>query len=197
MIVALTTASLDITLGVAWWTIKQVFSGAIYLGTYLFSESSSSKKNKILGDDPNFVPHAFQIVELELTHSHITLSNNNKQDETDLIIDDDYINISKSESILTSKDKYFKVPLKEIIHRKEKLPFWFIPFLNTYPLTNYAIVNNENNTFATRILDEPIFSPFTLSKHLDIKNKTDEMYVYIKKDDVENMITLFLKSSNN
>ena len=196
MIVALTTASLDITLGVAWWTIKQVFSGAIYLGTYLFSESSSSKKNKILGDDPNFVPHAFQIVELEIAHSHTTLTTN-KNNEQDLIIDDDYINISKSESILTTKDKYFKVPLKDIIDHKEKLPFWFIPFLNTYPLTNYAIVNNENNTFATRILNEPIFSPFTLSKHLDIKNKTHEMYVYIKQEDVENMITLFLKSSNN
>jgi len=183
MIVALTTASLDITLGVAWWTIKQVFSGALYLGSYLFSESSTAKKNKILGDDPNFVPHAFQIVELEISHSHTTLSklklNVNPTEE------DEFVEIKKTESILTSNEKYFKVPLIEIVKRKKKLPFWFIPFLNTYPLTNYALVSNENNTFATRILDEPIFSPFTLSKHLEINNKINELFVYIKQVDVD------------
>lgn len=184
MIVALTTASLDITLGVAWWTIKQVFSGAVYLGTYMFSESSSSKKNKILGDDPNFVPHAFQIVELEIAHSHTTLS----KTIVETVEHDDFVEISKTESILTSKDKYFKIPLAEIVHRKRILPFWFIPFLNTYPLTNYAIVNNENNTFATRILNHPIFSPFTLSKHLEIKNQMSDLRVYIKQEDVEVVI---------
>ncbi len=185
MIVALTSASLDITLGVAWWTLKQVLSGAIYLGTYIFSESSVSKKNKILGDDPNFVPHAFYIVELEIAHSHTTLSKSNVEQ---VDYGDDFVQINKTESILTTKDKYFKIPLTEIIRRKEKLPLWFIPFLNTYPLTNYAIINNNDDSYLTKILDTHIFSPFTLSKHLEIKNQMNELHVYIKQDDVETII---------
>lgn len=189
MIVALTSASLDITLGVAWWTLKQVFSGALYLGTYLFSESSTSKKNKILGDDPNFVPYAFPIVELEIAHSHTTIN----KDETQLnesTSDDEFVKISKTESILTSKDKYFKIPLSEIIKRKDKLPLWFVPFLNTYPLTNYASVINENNAFATNVLSSPIFSPFTLNKHVHLKSESlDKLFIYLSHDDVESAIT--------
>ena len=188
MIVALTTASLDITLGVTWWTIKQVFSGAIYLGTYFFSESSASKKNKILGDDINFVPHAFPIVELEVTHSHTTVN----RPEPKILKDDTTVEDFVEISILTTKDKYFKIPLTEIIRRKEKLPLWFVPFLNTYTLTNYAIVNN-NNSYLTKILDTPVFSPFTLSKHLEIKNQMNEMYVYIKQDDVEIVLSQLLR----
>jgi len=187
MIVALTTASLDITLGVAWWTIKQLFSGAVYIGTYLFSESSASKKNKILGDDPNFVPHAFPIVELELTHSHTTINKCDTKEEQPT--DDDFIHITKAESILTTKDKYFKIPLIEIIKRKSNIPLWFVPFLNTYPLTNYAIVNNNDNSFLTRIVDTPIFSPFTLNKHLTLKIlRNNDLFVYINHGDVETII---------
>lgn len=185
MIVSLTTASLDITLGVAWWSIKHLVSGAIYLGTYLFSETSSSKKNKILGDDPNFVPHAFPIVELELTHSHTTI-NKCDTDENEKITDEDFVHITKTESILTTKDKYFKIPLSEIIKRKSQLPLWFVPFLNTYPLTNYAIVNNSDNSFLTRMVDKPIFSPFKLNKHLNIHQA--DLFIYINHDDVETII---------
>jgi hypothetical protein len=190
MIVALTSASLDITLGVAWWTLKQVLTGAIYLGTYMFSESSVSKKNKILGDDPNFVPHAFSIDELEIIHSHTTLSKSNVEQ---VDYGDDFVQINKTESILTTKDKYFKIPLTEIIRRKEKLPLWFIPFLNTYPLTNYAIINNNDDSYLTKILDTDIFSPFTLSKHLEIKNQMNELHVYIKQDDVEIVLSQMLR----
>ena len=184
MIVALTSASLDITLGVAWWTIKQVVSGSIYLGTYLFSETSTSKKNKILGDDPNFVPYAFQIVELEVAHSHTSISKCVQPPE---ITDDDFVHVSKTESILTTKEKYFKIPLTEIIKRKDKLPLWFIPFLNAYPLTNYAItVNNDDIT--THIINQPIFSPFKLNIHLASHNKIDGLCVYLSHTDVETII---------
>jgi hypothetical protein len=107
---------------------------------------------------------------------------------------DDFVEISKTESILTSKDKYFKIPLSDIVARKKSFPFWFIPFLNTYPLTNYAIVNNENNTFATRILDHPIFSPVTLSKHLEIKNQMSDLCIYIKQEDVEVVINQMMRN---
>jgi hypothetical protein len=187
MIVALTSASLDITLGVAWWTLKQVFSGAIYLGTYMFSESSASKKNKILGDDPNFVPHAFPIVELEVIHSHTTINKCDSGDES-IASDDDFVKISKSESILTTKDKYFKIPLTEIIHRKDRFPLWFVPFLNTYPLTNYTVVMRENDTCATRIVDTQVFSPFTLVEHLSISANALH-YVYLKINEIELIIT--------
>jgi hypothetical protein len=76
------------------------------LGSYIFSESSASKKNKILGDDPNFVPHGFQIVELEITHSHTTL---NKQDIIENSISNEgFLEISKTDCILTTRDKYFR-----------------------------------------------------------------------------------------
>jgi len=193
MIVALTSASLDITLGVAWWTLKQVFSGVIYLGSYLMSESTASKKNKILGDDPNFVPHAFPIVEFEIIHSHTTI-NKCDDDKSQVTSDvDDFVKISKTESILTTKDKYFKIPLTEIVQRKKQLPLWFVSFLNTYPLTNYAIVNNNDNSYLTRILDTPVFSPFALAKHLEIKNQMNELYVYIKQDDVEIVLSQLLR----
>lgn len=197
MIVALTSASLDITLGVAWWTLKQVFSGAIYLGSYLFSESSVTKRNKILGDDPNFVPPAFPIVEFEIIHSHTTI-NKCDDDKSQVTSDvDDFVQISKTESILTTKDKYFKIPLTEIVQRKKQLPLWFVSFLNTYPLTNYAIVNNNANdnynSYSAKILDTPVFSPFTLSKHLEIKNQMNELYVYIKQDDVEIVLSQLLR----
>jgi hypothetical protein len=199
MIVALTTASLDITLGVAWWTLKQVFSGALYIGTYIFSESSSNKKNKILGDDPNFVPHAFEIVELELTHSHTTINNCDelkKSDKEPSECDGDFIEISKTESILTSKSKYYKIPLIDIIKRKDKLPLWFISFVNTFPLTNYAIVNSTNNSFVTRLINTPIYSPFTLSKHLYInKQNLENLYIYLSHDDVEETIQQILKTN--
>jgi len=186
MIVALTSASLDITLGVAWWTIKQLFSGAVYLGTYLMSESSATKKNKILGDDPNFVPHAFEMVELEIIHSHTTLSKSHQATYDD---DHDFMKIDKTESILTNKQKYFKIPLKEIITRKNKLPLWIVPFLNTYPLTNYSMVKTEKNNSAITQTDSPIFSPFTLINHLEINNHdTDELTVYLKQEDVESSI---------
>ena len=193
MIVALTSASLDITLGVAWWTLKQVFSGVVYLGSYLMSESTASKKNKILGDDPNFVPNAFPIVELEVIHSHTTI-NKCDDDKSQVTSDDeDFVKISKTESILTTKDKYFKIPLTEIVQRKKRLPLWFVSFLNTYPLTNYAIVNNNDNSYLTRILETPVFSPFTLTKHLETKNQMNELYVYIKQDDVEIVLSQLLR----
>jgi hypothetical protein len=185
MIVALTSASLDITLGVAWWTIKQVFSGAVYLGTYLFSESSSSKKNKILGDDPNFVPYAFSIVELEITHSHTTI-NNGEAHKTETQACNEFVEISKNESILTTNEKYFKIPLSEIVKRKDKLPIWIVPFLNTYPLTNYAIVCTAKNAFVARAVQSPIFSPFTLSKHINVSSKQlENLFVYLRHDDIE------------
>jgi hypothetical protein len=149
------------------------------------SESTSSKRNKILGDDPNFVPHAFPIVELEIVHSHTTINKYDSGDES-LASDDDFVKISKTESILTTKDKYFKIPLTEIIRRKERLPLWFIPFLNTYPLTNYSIVSTSNNLFVLKKSDNLIFSPFTLNNHLNIANKpNNEFIIYFKQDNVE------------
>lgn len=184
MIVALTTASLDVTLGVAWWSIKQLVSGAVYLGTYLFSETSASKNNKILGDDPNFVPHAFEIVEIEVAHSHTTINKCN----TDTLPDDEgFIHISKTESILTTKEKYFKIPLAEIIKRKNQLPLWFVPFLNTYPLANYAITSSNDCVFSAHAVATPIFSPFKLNSHLNLQNFSGN--VYLSHDDVETIIT--------
>lgn len=112
MIVALTTASLDITFGVAWWTLKQLVSGTIYLGTYLFSESSTSKKNKILGDDVNFVPHAFPVIELELAHSHTTTMKR----PTPTTETEGFININHVE---LTKDKYFCIPIADFIEKRQ------------------------------------------------------------------------------
>lgn len=188
MIVALTTASLDITLGVAWWTIKQVVYGAMYFGTYLFSESASSKKNKILGDDPNFVPHAFPIVDLEVKHSHTTINKTNCE-QTESNSQDDFVYISKAESILTTNEKYFKIPLFEIIKRKDKLPLWFVPFLNIYPLTSYSLVLYSNNKYNSTILEnnDTIFSPFKLNDHL-VLTPLQNHFVYLNKNDVETII---------
>uniref|UniRef100_A0A6C0BVB0 Uncharacterized protein n=1 Tax=viral metagenome TaxID=1070528 RepID=A0A6C0BVB0_9ZZZZ len=191
MIVALTTASLDITLGITWWTIKQVFSGAIYLGTYFFSESSASKKNKILGDDINFVPHAFPIVELEVTHSHTTVN----RPEPKIVKDDTNVEDFVEISILTTKYKYFKIPLVEIINRKQKLPLWFVPFLNNCPLTNYSITKLENCSFSIKEHAKPIISPFTLNNHLLMSQSIPHHFcVYLNHDDVE---TSLITMSNN
>jgi hypothetical protein len=190
MIVALTSASLDITLGVAWWTIKQVFSGAIYLGSYLFSESSTSKKHKILGDDPNFVPHAFKIIELEVSESHTTLSKHDdvNSEPNSSINNEEFVEISKTDCILTTKEKYFCVPIASIIQKKDKLPLWIIPFLNTYPLTNYTVIQINNN-YSSKHHTSPVFSPFTLHKHLNINpHPSPDLYVYLKHDDVETVI---------
>jgi hypothetical protein len=187
MIVALTTASLDITLGVAWWTLKQVISGAVYLGTYLFSETSASKKNKILGDDPNFVPNAFHVVELELVHSHANVNDNDN---------DDTNTYGFSCCSLTEMDKYFTVPLSTIIERKTTFPLWFIPFLNSYPLTNYAITRSSD-TFTSTLHPAPIFSPFTLNDHLNLKKHAiSEHVVYLRKTDVENTLTSLMSLYN-
>jgi hypothetical protein len=179
MIVALTTASLDITLGVAWWTLKQLVSGTIYLGTYLFSESTATKKNKILGDDVNFVPHAFPVVDLEVAHSHM------KHPTTET---EGFININHTE---VTKDKYFCIPIADFIERKDNLPLWAIPFLNTYPLTNYSIVqSSEKLVFTTTEHDTPIFSPFTLTQHLLLKQTMPRhLCIYLKHDDVDKVIS--------
>lgn len=185
MLFALTNASLDITLGVTWWTIKQMLSGMMYFGSYLMSESETSKKNKILGDDPNFVPHAFPLVTLEVVHSHTTLYKPETPEPQE--IDDDFVEISKTESILTTKNAYYKIPIIEIVRRKQMLPLWFIAFLNTYPLANYSIVSC--NGYLTKCIDTPIFSPFTLNKHLEINTTvSDQLCIYLNQEDVENTI---------
>lgn len=197
MIVALTSASLDITLGVAWWTIKQVFSGAAYLGSYLFSESSATKRNKILGDDVNFVPYAFPIVELEVAHSHTTL---NKaiisQPDDNSTSSEEFVEISKTDCILTTRDKYFSIPIAHIIKRSRELPLWIVPFLNTYPLANYAMTKNgTTGTFAISHHDTPIFSPFTLHQHLLIKTPTpSNLCIFLNHYDVETTITLLTRT---
>jgi hypothetical protein len=195
MIVALTSASLDITLGVAWWTIKQVFSGAVYLGSYLFSESSATKRNKILGDDVNFVPYAFHIVELEVAHSHTTL--NKTTEPADIITSsEEFVEISKTDCILTTRDKYFSIPIAEIIKRSGELPLWIVPFLNTYPLTNYAITKSgTTGIFSINHNDTPIFSPFTLHQHLLITMPVQSnLYIYLNHNDVETTITLLTRT---
>ena len=190
MIVALTSASLDITLGVAWWTLKQVFSGAVYLGSYLFSESSASKRNKILGDDINFVPYAFPIVELEVAHSHTTV--NKTTDADNSTNSEEFVEISKTDCILTTRDKYFSIPTAEIIKRSGELPLWIVPFLNTYPLANYAITKNDTTgNFSISHNDTPIFSPFTLHQHLFITLPVPpNLCVFLNHNDVETTITL-------
>jgi hypothetical protein len=190
MIVALTSASLDITLGVAWWTIKQVFSGALYLGSYLFSESSTSKRNKILGDDVNFVPYAFPIVELEVAHSHTTV-NKTTEPADNSTSSEEFVEISKTDCILTTRDKYFCIPIAEIIKRSDELPLWIVPFLNTYPLANYAITKSDRSSFAISQHDTPIFSPFTLHQHLLITMPLQSnLCIYLNHNDVETTITL-------
>lgn len=194
MIVALTSASLDITLGVAWWTIKQVFSGALYLGSYLFSESSATKKNKILGDDVNFVPYAFPIVELEVAHSHTTLNKTTEPADNSTSIEE-FVEISKTDCILTTRDKYFSIPIAEIIKRSGELPLWIVPFLNTYPLTNYAITKSDRSSFAISQHDTPIFSPFTLHQHLLITMPVQSnLCIYLNHNDVETTITLLTRT---
>lgn len=184
MIVALTTASLDITLGVAWWTLKQLVSGTIYLGTYLFSESSTTKKNKILGDDVNFVPHAFPVFELEVSHSHTTTM---KRPATEIETSEGFININHVE---VTKDKYFCIPIVDVIERKDNLPLWAIPFLNTYPLTNYTIVQcTKNGSFFITESDTLVFSPFTLLQHLETKQTIPKhLCIYLNHDVVETSI---------
>ena len=190
MIVALTSASLDITLGVAWWTIKQVFSGALYLGSYLFSESSATKKNKILGDDVNFVPYAFPIVELEVAHSHTTL-NKTTEPTDNSTSSEEFVEISKTDCILTTRDKYFSIPIADIIKRSGELPLWIVPFLNTYPLANYTITKSDRSSFAISQHDTPIFSPFTLHQHLLISMPVPpNLCVFLNHNDVETTITL-------
>ena len=197
MIVALTSASLDITLGVAWWTIKQVFSGAVYLGSYLFSESSATKKNKILGDDVNFVPYAFPIVELEVAHSHTTLNKTTEPADNSTSIEE-FVEISKTDCILTTRDKYFSIPIADIIKRSGELPLWIIPFLNTYPLANYTITKSgTTGIFSINHNNTPIFSPFTLHQHLLISMPVQSnLCIYLNHNDIETTITLLTRTLN-
>jgi hypothetical protein len=99
------------------------------------------------------------------------------------------------ESILTIKTKYFKIPLIEIISRKHSLPLWFVAFLNTYPLTNYSLVHGDS--YVARLLDTPVFSPFTLHKHLNIiPDISNQLCIYLNQDEVENTIMQFQKTIN-
>lgn len=208
MIVALTNASLDITLGIAWWTFKQVISGTYYLGTYLLSNTSKQKKNLILGQDTNFVPYSYPTIELEIVNHHSTINkvfdteNMNKIEVMDnsLSLDDSicFEKINHTECTVLTKETYFCIPLKDIINKSKskELPLWIVSFLNTYPLTNYSLIQLNNDEFKYINSEQPIYSAYILSNHLKIKNINDNsnLLIYLKKIDIDTVLNILNNS---
>lgn len=201
MIVALTSASLDITLGVTWWTLKQVFNGTIYLSTYLFSSSKNKKYNNnlIFGNDTNFIPYNYKIIELSITTNHTTINENNNNINDELLTNDNDLNFKELINIETTKtkDSYFCIPLKDIINRKDKLPLWIASFLNTYPLTNYSLVKLDSNNFEYKQISYPLYSSYSLVNHLNINNPSNNLIIYIKKSEIDSIIFILNNSINN